>query len=230
MRQQARRGAVGTCRRRLNPMTTERSPPSETGNELLPGPPAGPRTFTATTCAAGESDGGFALPTAAAGRRPLPTSQASPGRASPCGRPDAYAARPRHRRPRRPCHYRAIHNGRERLQADTHGQSYGRHGLRRSSSGQVAILPDLALQARGRLVEACIGSLPCPAGRSVPGRGGPERRRRPRSDGTGSTGATLGPHAIRRPRTTPVSSGQSPALLNGAIRPLRRFSQRPSSP
>ena len=32
--------------------------------------------------------------TAAAGRRPLPTSQASPGRALPCGRPDAYAARP----------------------------------------------------------------------------------------------------------------------------------------
>jgi hypothetical protein len=26
-------------------------------------------------------------------------------------------------------------------------------------------------------------ALPCPAGRSVPGRGGPERRRRPRPDG-----------------------------------------------
>jgi hypothetical protein len=169
MRQQARRGAVGTCRRRLNPMTTERSPPSETGDELLPGPPAGRRTFTATTCAAGESDGGFGShPTPAAGRRPLPTSQASPGRASPCGRPDAYAARPRHRRPHRPCHYRAIHNGRERLQADTHGQSHGRHDLRRSSSGQVATPPELALQARGRLVEACIG--PCrarPADRSL---------------------------------------------------------------
>jgi hypothetical protein len=38
---------------------------------------------------------------------------------------------------------------------------------------------------------ACKGSrlgsaLPCPAGRSVPGRGGPERRRRPRPDGTGT--------------------------------------------
>ena len=37
---------------------------------------------------------------------------------------------------------------------------------------------------------ACKGSrlgsaLPCPAGRSVPGRGGPERRWRPRPDGTG---------------------------------------------
>ena len=40
-------------------MTTERSPPSETGDKLLPGPPAGRRTFTATTCAAGESDGSF---------------------------------------------------------------------------------------------------------------------------------------------------------------------------
>ena len=29
-------------------------------------------------------------------------------------------------------------------------------------------------------------ALPCPAGRSVPGRGGPERRRRPRPDGTGT--------------------------------------------
>src|SRR5918993_6000507 len=59
MLQQARRGAVGTCRRRRIPMTTERSPPSETGDELLPGPPAGRRTFTAATCAAGESDGEF---------------------------------------------------------------------------------------------------------------------------------------------------------------------------
>jgi hypothetical protein len=32
--------------------------------------------------------------------------------------------------------------------------------------------------------------LPCPAGRSVPGRGGPERRRRPRPDGTGRAAAS----------------------------------------
>jgi hypothetical protein len=31
-------------------------------------------------------------------------------------------------------------------------------------------------------------ALPCPAGRSVPGRGGPERRRRPRPDRTGGSG------------------------------------------
>ena len=186
MRQQARRGAVGTCRRRLNPMTTERSPPSETGDELLPGPPAGRRTFTATTCAAGESDGGFeSHPTAAAGRRPLPTSQASPGRASPCGRPDAYAARPRHRRPRRPCHYRAIHNGRERLQTDTHGQSHGRHDLRRSQSGQVATPPDLALQAGGRLVAGFDRlAVPGRADASLVAEGPGNAVCRPRPDGT----------------------------------------------
>ena len=57
--------------------------------------------------------------------------------------------------PRQPCHYRAIHNGRERSQEDTHGQSHGRHYLRRSFSYQVATLPDLAWQVSGRLVEAC---------------------------------------------------------------------------
>jgi hypothetical protein len=41
---------------------------------------------------------------------------------------------------------------------------------------------------RSRLASA----LPCPAGRSVPGRGGPERRRRPRPDGTGARGYTVG--------------------------------------
>jgi hypothetical protein len=34
-------------------------------------------------------------------------------------------------------------------------------------------------------------ALPCPAGRSVPGRGGPERRRRPRPDGTGTPMLTV---------------------------------------
>ena len=37
-------------------------------------------------------------------------------------------------------------------------------------------------------------ALPCSAGRSVPGRGGPERRRRPRPDGTGTP---LGPCWVR---------------------------------
>ena len=53
-----------------------------------------------------------------------------------------------------------------------------------------APVPDLGWGgARNCMV--CKGSrlssaLPCPAGRSVPGAGGPERRRRPRPDGTGT--------------------------------------------
>jgi hypothetical protein len=90
-------------------------------------------------------------------------------RASPCSRVGAYAARPHERHPCRPCHYRAIHNGRERSHADTHGQFHGRHDLRRSSSGQVATLPDLALPAGGRLV-AGLDRL------AVPGRCGPWSR------------------------------------------------------
>jgi hypothetical protein len=58
------------------------------------------------------------------------------------------------RRPRLPCHYHASHNGLERSQADTHGQSHARHDLRRSSSGQVTTPADLALQAGGRRFES----------------------------------------------------------------------------
>jgi hypothetical protein len=60
---------------------------------------------------------------------------------------------------------------------------------------------------------ACKGSrfgsaLPCPAGRSAPGRGGPERRRRPRPDGTGTPArSVLGPHPTGEPRTTAGRSG-----------------------
>jgi hypothetical protein len=43
-----------------------------------------------------------------------------------------------------------------------------------------------------RMGSRLASTLPCPAGRSVPGRGGPERRRRPRPDGTG----TLNAHAV----------------------------------
>ena len=44
-------------------------------------------------------------------------------------------------------------------------------------------------------------ALPCPAGRSVPGRGGPERRRRPRPDGTGTPRLLT---ACSRDRPTPA--------------------------
>jgi len=56
-------------------------------------------------------------------------------------------------------------------------------------------------------------ALPCPAGRSVPGRGGPERRRRPRPDGTGEpllrAWSTFGPHCIGIERFPAVTNGTS---------------------
>ena len=54
------------------------------------------------------------------------------GRASPCGRAGAYTARPHERRPRRPCHYRAVHRPARSLQS------------------QLTNWADLALQAGGR--------------------------------------------------------------------------------
>jgi hypothetical protein len=94
----------------------------------------------------------------------------------------AVAARHEHRRSRRPCHPRATSSGHERYPAVNHGHCHrGRCAARRplTCGGKAT-----------RNCMACKGSrlgsaLPCPAGRSVPGRGGPERRRRPRPDGTG---------------------------------------------
>ena len=68
----------------------------------------------------------------------------------PCGRAGAYTVRPHKRRPRRPCHYRAIHSSPDRSPGDNHGQHQGGLDLRRSPPSQVAILPDLALQAGGK--------------------------------------------------------------------------------
>jgi hypothetical protein len=114
-------------------MTTERSPPSETGDELLPGPPAGRRTFTATTCAAGS-------PTA--GSESHPTLPRADGACQQVRRlrDGPHPAVDLMPTPRGPATVvltgRAttvpFTNGRERLQADTNGQSHGRHDLRRS--------------------------------------------------------------------------------------------------
>ena len=93
-------------------------------------------------------------PTPAAGRRPLPTRQARSGHASPRGRAGAYTARPHKRRPRRPCHDRAIHSGLDRSPADNHGQRHSGLDLRRSPSSQVTTAPDLALSAGGRRFES----------------------------------------------------------------------------
>src|SRR5215207_9320793 len=97
----------------------------------------------------------------------------------------------------------------QRSWADSHGQHHDGLDLLRSLFPQVAILPELALGAGGRLVEACIG--PCrarPADRSlvaedrsargVRDRTGPEplpRRLRglPTRQSSPRTGLTLGP-------------------------------------
>jgi hypothetical protein len=88
--------------------------------------------------------------TAAAGQRPSPTIQAWPGSSLTLQSSRCLRCQASRRHPCRPCHYRAIYNGRERSHADIHGQPHGRHDLRRSPSGQVATLPDPALQAGGR--------------------------------------------------------------------------------
>jgi hypothetical protein len=83
---------------------------------------------------------------------------------------------------------RAIHSSHDRSPADTHGQCRGGCHLRRSSSDQVAIILDLALQAGGRLV-AGLDRL------AVPGRpmrslvAGGDRKRRTAS----ATGRTADP-------------------------------------
>jgi hypothetical protein len=51
---------------------------------------------------------------------------------------------------------------------------------------------------------ALASALPCPAGRLVPGRGGPERRRRPRPDGTGAPMLTW---LLTGPAVTPQDEG-----------------------
>src|SRR4030095_13951422 len=69
----------------------------------------------------------------------------------------------------------------------------------RFTPSQTAILLDLALGTSGQLVGL---DVPRPAA-SVPGRGGPERRRRPRPNGTGTPMLTKllpGPDATYRNR------------------------------
>jgi hypothetical protein len=85
----------------------------------------------------------------------------------------------------RPCHYRATSISFERSPSGTHGQRLGVRDLAGSLSRLVAGSLGLHFKQEvgwSRLVSA----LPCPAGRSIPGRAGPERCRRPRPDGTGA--------------------------------------------
>ena len=71
-------------------------------------------------------------------------------RASPCGRAGASTARPHERRPRRPCHYRAIHSGPGWCPADNHGQRHSDLDLRCFLQSQLTNRADLALRAGGR--------------------------------------------------------------------------------
>jgi hypothetical protein len=102
--------------------------------------------------------------------RRLPRGRAAPcqrgrrrrGRASPCGQAGSYAAKPYERRPRPPCHYRAIHKGPYRSQADTHGQHHSGFDRRRFLSSQVITPPALALGAGSRIVYSCFRQFdPC---------------------------------------------------------------------
>jgi hypothetical protein len=61
------------------------------------------------------------------------------------------------RRPRRPCHKRAIHSSPERSRADNHGQPRSSLDLRRSHPRRCPAATDLALGAGGH---ACRGSDP----------------------------------------------------------------------
>jgi hypothetical protein len=130
-------------------------------------------------------------------------------RASLCGRVGAYAARPHERHPCRPCHYRAIHNGRERSHADTHGQSHGRMTCAVRHLARWQPRPNWLRKlvvGWSRLASA----LPCPADRSGPWSRRTGARRRPRPDGTGP----LGPRWVRG-APGPQGHGWSPAVTSG---------------
>jgi hypothetical protein len=142
----------------------------------------------------------------------------------------AIAARCEHRRSRLPCHSRAISSGHQRYPADTHGHSKAAVGLGANS---------LTCGGGGaRNCMACKGStlgstLPCPAGRSVPGRGGPERRRRPRPDGTGPgpcwVRGALGPQGHERSpaaKRTRSSAGLQLSSSHDASGRTRLWSRR----
>jgi hypothetical protein len=101
------------------------------------------RTFMSRTSAAGAWQKRVRIPqSTAAGLPPLPTRQASPGTHSPCGQVDTHTGMPYERRPRRPCHYRAIHSSPDRSPADTHGQCHGCLKLRRSLPPQGRLRPN----------------------------------------------------------------------------------------
>jgi hypothetical protein len=142
----------------------------------------------------------------------LPMSLSDLGRTSPAVEVGTVSSTLCQGRPRRPCHQRAIHTSPERSRADNHGQRHGGLDLAGSLPLQVAILADLAWEqviSWSRLASA----LPCPAGRSISGRGGPERRRRPRPDGTG-------PSSTRARTSRPVTDHLRPGSADRQVADL----------
>jgi hypothetical protein len=192
MRQQARRGAVGTCRRRLNPMTTERSPLRRLETSCCPArlqvdAPSQRRPAPLGSPTAGSN------PTRRLPRADGPCQQVRRLRDGPHPAVDLMptAARPA----------TVVLTGRATTVPFTTDAS----GCKRTPTDNPTAAMTCAVRSLARwrscpiwLCKQEVGwsrlasALPCPAGRSVPGRGGPERRRRPRPDGTASTGATLG--------------------------------------
>jgi hypothetical protein len=156
--------------------------------------------------------------------------------------------------PRRPCHYRATSISPEGSPPDSHGQRTDVCDLGCSLRRLVARPVELALQARGRLIEACIGL-------AVPGRPiGPWSRRtgapqasatgrdRSRSvragsvahrDHRGTSGQQRSPAGKRNPqvsripaqaaRTTPAAGSGCGPQGHQAHRP-RHVRRHPSSP
>jgi hypothetical protein len=72
-------------------------------------------------------------------------------------------------------------------------------------------------------------ALPCPAGRSVPGRGGPERRRRPRPYGTGTPDAHEIAHGTRHDTPRRASTGRDTASASGQLDGLVEVRRGPDS-
>jgi hypothetical protein len=110
---------------------------------------AGHRTLTSRISTAGARPRRVRTPQSnCRGPAALANETGVTGDGSPCGQVGTHTGRPYERRPRRPCHYRAIHNSPDRSPADTHGQCHGCLKLRRSLPPQVTTPPDLALGAR----------------------------------------------------------------------------------
>jgi hypothetical protein len=141
-------GAEPAGTRRVHPTGGQGSPSGISGHDRLR-ETAGERQDVAVNRQhAGRRGGVRVSPPAAAsppalGHDPAVTEDGP----HPLAEVGAIAARCEHRRPRRPCHKRAIHSSPDRSRADNHGQNRNVLELGRSRSSQVTAAPDLALQA-----------------------------------------------------------------------------------